>query len=384
MEVRIPKEKDSSITEDITLELAKYTIFAGKNNSGKTNLIRAIKKHEDLDSYKKIFIPAEHIQPQNEELKTSAVSANFVKILKALMEPIFNKNILEELVDKFNESEDKKNFVYSVNKFMEDIGVEKTKFDVKVSGNLFSEIIVIKNIIRTFIKDLYETDVDEVNIENIGMGTQRLIVASLIRYYEEEKLDKDEKVLIIFEEPEVYLHPKLKKGLYESLSRLSTERENTIVLITTHDPYFIELGKGQKIYCVYRDNKKKDATMVKLMESDGLLGYKSESEINYLIFGIPSKTYFIELYETLMTEYETIFEDICTYEKINPWIKKQDDESKVKIEFTNEAKTNPKVSKLRHMLAHPREETVNISEEEINNRIEELEKLIPIMRAERK
>lgn len=383
MKVTISKREDSSITEDITLELAKYTIFAGENNSGKTNLIRAIKDHKDFGTYKQIFIPAEHIQPQGEELKSSAITTSFSKLLKTILGPIFSKNILKELVDNFNGSDDKNNFIYDVNRLLEDIGVAKTKFDVKIAEDEFNENLIIK-ITKAFVKDLYETDVNEVDLDRIGMGIQRLIVAVLIRYYEEKKIEKNEKVLIIFEEPEVYLHPKLKKGLYESLLKLSTDRENTMVLITTHDPYFIELGKGQKIYHVFRDNKKKDATMVEPMESDGLLGYKSESEINYLIFGIPSKTYFIELYETLMAEYETIFTDTCTYDKLNPWIKKQDDESKVKIEFTNAAKTNPKVSKLRHMLSHPREETVNISEEEINNRIEELEKLIPIMRAERK
>ncbi len=63
MKVTIPKGKDSSITEDITLELAKYTIFAGENNSGKTNLIKAIKDHDDFKSYNQIFVPAENIQP---------------------------------------------------------------------------------------------------------------------------------------------------------------------------------------------------------------------------------------------------------------------------------------------------------------------------------
>ena len=293
--MKIKPQKDSSISEEISLELGNYTILAGENNSGKTNLIRAIKDHEDLKTYKKNFVPAEHIQPQNEETKSSAGTTDFFKFLRSILEPIFSKNILKELVDKFNDSEDKKNFVYIVNRFLEDIGVEKTKFDVKIAEDVFNENLIIK-IIKAFVKDLYKTDVGEVDFENIGMGTQRLIVTALIRYYEEKKIGKDEEVLIIFEEPEVYLHPKWKKGLYDSLLKLS-EREKTKVLITTHDPYFIELGKKQKIYRVYRNPDKKDATAIKEMESGELLPFKSDSEINYLIFNIPSKAYFLEIYE---------------------------------------------------------------------------------------
>ena len=85
MEIKILKDKNSSITEDISLELAKYTIFAGENNSGKSNLIKAIMKHNDFQSYNKIIIPAENIQPQEEEAKTTATNTEFYKLLKLIM-----------------------------------------------------------------------------------------------------------------------------------------------------------------------------------------------------------------------------------------------------------------------------------------------------------
>jgi len=393
MKVTIPKEKDSSITEDIPLKLAKYTIFAGENNSGKSNLIKAINDHDDFESYNRIFIPAENIQPQDKEAKTSVVSTDFFKLLKLILKPIFDKDeILNGLVKRFDNLDEKKEFITTVNKTLKDFGVENHEFDVKISKEEFEESLIVKKI-KGFVRDLYKTDVTDVDFENIGMGTRRLIVAALIRYYEEKKINEGEKVMILFEEPEAYLHPKLKKELYKSLFRLST-RENTRVLITTHDPYFIELGRGQYIYRVFRDTKKKDATTVKLMESDGLLGYKSESEINYLIFGIPSKTYFIELYETLLGEsdftndYEEKDDEKnekrSKYSKLNQWIKTQEAEGKIKIEFKDEKKDNPKISNLRHKLTHPTEKTASMPEEEINNRIKELKDLLQVMRAKRK
>ena len=345
----IKPQKDSSISKEISIELGKYTILAGENDSGKTKLIRAIKDHEDVKTFKKIFIPAEHIQPQNEEAKCSAGTTDFFKFLRTVLEPIFSKNILKGLVNNFNDSEDKKNFVSSVNKILKDFGVEKKKFDLKIAEDEFKENIIIK-ITKAFVKDLYKTDVDEVDFENIGMGTQRLIVAALIRYYEEEKIGKDEEVLIIFEEPEVYLHPRWKEGLYKSLFKLS-KREKTKVLITTHDPYFIELGKNQKIYRVYRNPDKKDATEIKEMESSELLPFKSDSEINYLIFNIPSTAYFLEIYEQAKRKagYET-----PSYADFDKYM--FDTYFKAKGEKQNYADDNGKpvtyVTILRHDIAH--------------------------------
>lgn len=295
MKIIIPKQSNSSITEEVVIELGDYTILAGENNSGKTNLIKAIESHKDLEAYIKIFVPAEHIQPQNEEVKNSAATTAFYKLLKTILEPIFNKDLLKDLIDKFNTSKNKNDFVTNVNKILGDFGVEKKKFDVKISEDKFKEDLIIK-ITKAFVKDLYETAIDEVDFENIGMGTQRLIVAALIRYYKESGIVKDNKILIIFEEPEIYLHPKWKEGLFNTLLSLSKEK-NILVLITTHDPYFIELGKEQKIYRVYRNSKKKDATDIEEMNNKGLLPFKSDSEINYQIFDIPSKAYFLEIYD---------------------------------------------------------------------------------------
>lgn len=354
----IKPQKDSSISEEISLELGNYTILAGENNSGKTNLIRAIKDHEDLKTYKKIFVPAEHIQPQNEETKSSAGTTDFFKFLRSILEPIFSKNILKELVDKFNNSEDKKNFVSNVNKILEDFGVEKKKFDVKIAEDEFKENLIIK-IIKAFVKDLYETDVDEVDFENIGMGTQRLIVAALIRYYQEENIGKDEEVLIIFEEPEVYLHPKWKKGLYDSLLKLS-EREKTKVLITTHDPYFIELGKKQKIYRVYRNPDKKDTTAIEEM-GNGKLPFKSDSEINYLIFDIPSKAYFLEIYEHSKHEADCDSKSYLYFDNhmFNTYF-----QAKGKEQNRRDDNNNPimLVTRLRHDIAHGNDTDADLRE----------------------
>lgn len=365
MKITIPKQENSSITEEISIDLGNYTILAGENNSGKTNLIRAIKEHGDLKTYKKIFVPAEHTQPQNEETKSSVAKTDFFKLLKSVVSPLFNKGtMLKSLVDGFNGSTVKNKFVEDVNSILEDFGLKNHEFDIKISDEEFKEEIIIK-LIKAFVRDLYKTDITEVDFENIGMGAQRLITAALIRYYEEKKIDENEKVLLIFEEPEVYLHPKWKKGLYDSLLLLS-QRENTKVLITTHDPYFIELGKKQTIYRVYRDPSKKDATAVDPIpepDTKSLLPYKSNSEINYLIFDMPSEEYFIEFYENLKRkagyDFPKSYADFDNY-MFGSYFKAKGVKQDCKDDH---GKDCMKITRLRHDIAHGKEISADIKNE---------------------
>ena len=44
--------------------------------------------------------------------------------------------------------------------------------------------------------------------------------------------------------------------------------------------------------------------LLKELKKPGYLIYKSDAEINYIIFGIPSKTYFLELYNYLLSFFE--------------------------------------------------------------------------------
>lgn len=231
---------------------------------------------------------------------------------------------------------------------------------MKINEDDFNEKTII-NIIKAFVKDLYETEIDEVDLENIGMGTQRLIVAALIQYYQEKNIEKDDELLIIFEEPEVYLHPKWKQGLYNSLFKLS-EREKTKVIITTHDPYFIELGKEQKIYRVYRDPYKKDTTAIREIESGVLLPFRSDSEINYLIFNIPSKAYFLEIYEH--SKCEAGYDHPKSYSDFDKHMFDTYFKAKGKEQSHRDARDNSimSVTKLRHDIAHGKDTDIDLKE----------------------
>ena len=82
-------------------------------------------------------------------------------------------------------------------------------------------------------------------ITNKGDGFKRAVTFSILRSYVELshsidwKKEKETKVknrfLFLFEEPELYLHPKAQNILFEALSMISNEHQT---LVSTHSPLF--------------------------------------------------------------------------------------------------------------------------------------------------
>ena len=72
------------------------------------------------------------------------------------------------------------------------------------------------------------------------------IIALIIALYFEEK-----SKIIILEEPERNIHPKLLKILLESAEDVSKEKQ---IIITTHNPEFLKHAKPDDVRLVSRDN----------------------------------------------------------------------------------------------------------------------------------
>jgi len=135
--------------------------------------------------------------------------------------------------------------------------------------------------------------------DSVGQGIQRLIIATIIQEIGKTRINGDE-LIILFEEPEIYLHPRLKEKLFESLLKLS-EQPNVNVIITTHDPYFIQLSRDKEIFHVLRDSD--GATEIKQIEEKTLPEkWRSFAEINYKVFGVNAEDYLNELYGYLESE----------------------------------------------------------------------------------
>lgn len=299
--ITIKEQSKSSIIKEIpNLGLGSFTIFAGENNAGKTKLVRAIGDELRAKKINVIDIPAERVLAAA-EIKTGADGDPFKRAISDLIEVSFDsKQSLSNLVDDIDKQ--------TQNEFSQ-YKVENTDIAINMKGAQDEDYI--KAIKDTYVKKLIESitikdkycNKDGIKPEDVGQGTERLIVASLLKYLGDKraKVSGSKQTYIIFEEPEIYLHPKLKKTLYDTLTNLATDEDNNIqIIITTHDPQFIELGRDFHIYKVFRDpDKDKGATQVIPVKDKGLLEYDSSAEINYLVFGLVTKTYVIELYEKL-------------------------------------------------------------------------------------
>lgn len=288
MNIKILPKKNSSITKEIEFKLGKYTIFAGENNAGKTNLMKAIR--EELPENQTIYIPAESVKAQdhlNTTKKEDPMREAFLKLVDVGLEelPTINYEVVEDLLNKISIAFD----TYEVKKIKLELHVKKlTESDVK---KIIKEE-VSKKILNSVVKDSYGTGCD-LAIEEVGQGTQRLIIVATLQELSKIKLEKGKGLFLIFEEPEIYLHPRLKRSLYEALTKIS---ENGIsVILTTHDPYFIELGADQTIYNVSRGDD--GATRIDPPLLKSILDTPSHAEINYVIFDVPSTDYLLQLYQ---------------------------------------------------------------------------------------
>jgi len=298
MNITISPRDNSSITKELQFELGKYTIFAGENNAGKTNLIEALK--EQLPQDKVIYIPAESIKVE-EHVKTGAkedpMRAALLKLIDVTVNqlPEVNYDFIQSFLGRISETFDS----FKVKNMELKLGVKKlTADDVK-------KIIkdeVSKKILNSVIKDKYGSGC-ELKLEEVGQGTQRLIIAAILQELSKTEAGSDE-MFLIFEEPEIYLHPRLKNSLHKALLNITSG--SIRVIVTTHDPYFVELGADQKIHNVIRDID--GATSIESF-SDKALDYESFPEVNYLIFGVASTDYLLQLYQSAEEEKIADFKD---------------------------------------------------------------------------
>ncbi|WP_448376848.1 ATP-dependent nuclease [Fervidobacterium sp.] len=110
---------------------------------------------------------------------------------------------------------------------------------------------IVKNLISHYLHD--ESLSDKIEVKNFGQGLQRYLIFTLIKLASEYKKKQSIReienntmnnefrpnlTLIVFEEPEAYLHP-TQQEVFNIYLRKLAEDENVQVLLTTHSPAFV-------------------------------------------------------------------------------------------------------------------------------------------------
>lgn len=128
-------------------------------------------------------------------------------------------------------------------KYAESIG--NNDFEINIS----SEVNIGKGTSYTT-KLLDKVTMLESDMLNCGTGYQSMIILAILETYVDIAKKKDGYILII-EEPEVYLHPKLQRKMIETLMKLSKDNQ---VLFSTHSAITIANLRKEQIGLVVKEH----------------------------------------------------------------------------------------------------------------------------------
>lgn len=111
-------------------------------------------------------------------------------------------------------------------------------------------------------------DGKDVPLETLGEGVQRLAIIALYRAYL-KKHGRNERAILLIEEPESYLHPQARKTLFRILKQAIKEAEDVEgqIIYTTHSEDFVDCGSFDDIVIFTR---KSDGIVVKHISKERL------------------------------------------------------------------------------------------------------------------
>lgn len=257
---------EATIQTGFTLVLDRMTIVNGENNVGKTNFMRIVdnpkrvefldEKGNKLEGVQVVYIAADNIRPSDNEAKSSAKTTNLIKNVSKLFSNLNIPVVLSgetEIVTLIQTIQKVTN--QNLKELLDD---EKYKLELKVGE------LDVASVIQSLIKEISGLEGDEPRkLDEFGQGMQRLVVVSILKSYLDILLMRGEvagkHILIVFEEPEIYLHPHWKRMLNKTLQNLASQ-PNHQLLISTHDPYFVFknfMEKGVRVVSFKKDGEGK-------------------------------------------------------------------------------------------------------------------------------
>lgn len=163
----------------------------------------------------------------------------------------------------------------------------------EISGNQL-KLKLIDNW-KPFTNAFFGTDkenLQSIPLNQLGSGYE-MIFSLIYSYYLSKKGNK--KLIVLIDEPELHLHPKLQSDFIELLLEFSKDSQ---IILTTHSPLFIKQAMGNNNVKVKILTKTVNSVVVANPEL-AVLPYVSANEVNYGAFKLATEEYHNELYERL-------------------------------------------------------------------------------------
>lgn len=249
-------------------------IFSYENGQLSQNLFYGAKNVSKAKLGEVIYIP--EVSKSDDNFKLSGPSP-FRNILNFVMKKVVKssksfKN-LEDSFNSFNKlfPKDESSDGISLGLVKEDLNAELEEWGISFGLNInpVKPEDIVKNLVSHYFED-ENFPGSQISHNNFGQGLQRHLIYSLIKLsskYKDKTLQKKKDFspdfkLILFEEPESFLHPTQQALLNFNLINLSKEDEQQI-FITTHSPKFISsniqelssfirLCKDKGVTCCYQ------------------------------------------------------------------------------------------------------------------------------------
>lgn len=224
------------------------------------------KEREELDADYKISGKKDQSPMNEQEIRQYLNKLNFFYLesinlsFPETIKYIMNKDIIDLETGKSRLSGKKKEMKENIEKVLEDLDLvlntlgqtispllENYKagwglaFDLPKEVNTFRDLMIGE--IEFYIKDKSNSK----EIDAKGSGLQRLCHI-LMHFRIIEKLnEKKENVILLIDEPDVYLHSGLQKKLLKDIKKYSTKNQ---IFITTHSPLFIDTNKLLNVFLI--------------------------------------------------------------------------------------------------------------------------------------
>lgn len=145
-----------------------------------------------------------------------------------------------------------------------------------------------------------KTDNEEIDIDDLSTGEKQVVfrASSVLAY------GKDAKVVLV-DEPELGMHPRwISKMLpfYQDLLKdPTTGNQKSQLFVTTHSDFIIREAVKDKDILIVRLTKS-GKKLICNKPDDMVLNSPTAAEINYVVFGISSSDYHIQLFSQLHNE----------------------------------------------------------------------------------
>lgn len=189
-------------------------------------------------------------------------------------------NLNDDLDDKIKKGKVENNFLAKAIKKFEEISGSQIRLDFLDNYEPFRGAFFATK------KDNHQ----QIALSNLGSGYE-MIFALLYSFYLAQQSGK--QLIVLIDEPEMHLHPRLQEKFVEFLLEFSKSAQ---ILLASHSPLLVkQLSENDKV-------------KVRVLESDGqkvseiekrVLPYVSANETNFLAFNLATEEYHNELYEEL-------------------------------------------------------------------------------------